>query len=91
MTGRSDKDQLKYSQKEKRTLITFDRDFIKYKDSDLTNHPGVIVLSCSPTQIDSLCKKSLPKFSQSSLTEALVIVGSDHISKMKHNIVSEIK
>ena len=91
LTGKSDKFHLKLAQKIKRTLITLDRDFMLYKQTSLESHPGVIVISTSsvtPKNLNSICHKYLSKITQNSAYEALMIITSTKITKIKHGIQS---
>ncbi|MBI2008716.1 DUF5615 family PIN-like protein [Candidatus Amesbacteria bacterium] len=91
-TSKSDKFHLKHSQKLARTLITLDRDFLYYKQTSLTDHPGVIVISggsATPARANLICQKILPTISPNSASEALIVITSTKITKTKHGIQSE--
>lgn len=92
LTGYSDKFHLKQALKLSRTLITLDRDFLYYKQTSLSNHPGVIVISggsTTPTHVNLICQKVLPTISQNSVSEALIVITSTKITKTKHGTQSE--
>lgn len=58
LLGRSDEDHFAYCWKRRKVLLTFDFDFIDYKNPNLpeTRHPGVIALDCDIRKRDQVLR-----------------------------------
>src|SRR5262249_32643804 len=58
LLGRSDEDHFAYCWKKRKVLLTFDFDFIDYKNPDLpeTRNPGVIALDCDIRRRDQVLR-----------------------------------
>lgn len=84
--NKKDQAHLAVSKKLKRTLITLDRDFIYYKEANLTKHPGVIVISVSsttPITVNKVCVKLLKELGKDTIANSLLKVTTNKIIKLK--------
>ena len=84
--NKKDQIHLAVSKKLKKVLITLDRDFIYYNVANLSNHPGVIVLSVSsstPIRVNYVCTKLLKDISENTVANSLLKVTVDKIIKIK--------
>ncbi len=84
--NKRDQIHLAVSKKLKKVLITLDRDFIYYNEANLTNHPGVIVISVSsstPIRVNNVCAKLLNEISENMVSNSLLKVTTDKIIKIK--------
>ncbi|HEX7456322.1 MAG TPA: DUF5615 family PIN-like protein [Candidatus Nanoarchaeia archaeon] len=92
---KSDRFHLLKSKRLGKTLITLDRDFNAYEQSNLRHHSGVIIVSvgsATPPNINKVCEKLLKNISLEFTKNSLIKVTKDKIIKIKEgNMVSEKK
>ena len=89
---KSDLFHLKISKSIERTLITRDRDF-EYNWTTLKNHPGVILISTASQTSDSInlvCKKVFKRLSPNFVSESLVRITTDKITRNKGGKIEEL-
>ena len=88
-----DKEHLNYSKKEKRVLISLDRDFNKFKNESLTGHPGVILITVgnnTSIHINVVLSKILKHLTINSLKESLIRATINKLVREKKGILEEM-
>jgi len=82
--GKSDLQHLKNAQKNNKTLITLDRDFLGYTTARVANSYGVIVIqagSNAPKHVNMICSKQLKKLTKHYIKDSLILITIDKITK----------
>ena len=88
----SDNLQFKKSKQLKRILISLDKDFKRFKDLSLKDHPGIILLSTGDITSDNINKilnKTLKHLTENYVKESLIRATIDKIIRDKNGVVSE--
>ncbi len=87
---RKDEFHLKESKKLNRILITLDRDFLLYHWANLTNHPGIIIISvatATPPHINAVCTALLKHITPHFIKESVATVSKKKIARRKGEII----
>lgn len=87
-----DSTHFKKSRELKRVLLSFDRDFKKFKHFSHSNHPGMILISTgytTPEHINKILDKTLKHITESFMKNSLIIVTIDKIIREKAGVISE--
>ncbi|MCL5438699.1 MAG: DUF5615 family PIN-like protein [Patescibacteria group bacterium] len=87
---RSDYFHFSVSKKLNRTLITLDRDFIKYGKLNVENSLGIIIISTGTAtylSVNKVCNKLLKLISEDFVKNSLIKVTIDKIIKIKNGKV----
>lgn len=88
---KSDLFHLKVSKDLERILITRDRDF-NYNWTTLRDHPGVILISPgnqTSEAVNQVCRKSFKKITANFVSESLVRITIDKITRNKNDKIEE--
>lgn len=86
LVQKNDRIHLSEAKKLGRILITLDRDFLYYNEINLSNYPGVIVISVGsaiPINVDKVCKKLLKNISEDFTKDSLIKVTINKVIKIK--------
>ncbi len=90
--GVSDSKHLKKSRQIKRVLLSLDKDFKKFEEASLVNHPGVILLATTDitaNHINKILIKALPHITQTYAKESLMRVSVNKIIREKDGVIFE--
>lgn len=84
--GKSDLFQSRVAQKKGRVLISLDKDFNRYKEMEMTNHPGIILItvgSVTSEHINKVLDKGLKCISRDYARESILRMSINQIVKIK--------
>lgn len=93
LVGKKDSIHLRHGKNLGRVLITLDRDFLYYERAALEKHPGVIVISGSPTplSVNKICEKLFKNISRDYIKGSLLKVTIDKITKLQQGRIISSK
>lgn len=83
---------LKKSKQLNRILLSLDKDFKKFKEFSLQNHPGVILISTgdvTPESINKILDKSFKHVTESSAKDSLTLVTIDKIIRERDGEITK--